>query len=164
MHADIVDNENGMIGHACIDATPSSMFGISRIEYAASETKHRKRSVSGTQELGSWKVRLIRQGRRIKRFFPDALYGSRDGALAEAKAYHDAILAALPPAARTRKDAEADEFETTAGIIRTFKLGSPCWQAAIREVRDSKIRLKTKVFSVNRHGEEDDVPRGGVSG
>ena len=97
-----------------------------------------------------WRVFFQRQGCRISRAFQDSVYGSSNLSLAQARAYRDAVLAALPP--RTNVEQAVLLRSTNQSGISGVRYASyskgPFWMAMI-ETRDGR---RTKSFSVSKYG------------
>lgn len=118
---------------------PDDFYGVEREE----ETSRRK---------PGWAVKLRRQGRLVTRLFKDGLYGSAEAALEQARAYRDAVLAAVPP--RTNHE-QATQLRRTnrsgiSGVCRVELKTDAYWQAQLTtSAEQRKVR-----FLVSQHGEE----------
>ena len=73
-------------------AEPRRLHHITRIDIEPSEEHPRRHPTHG------WQVRARRDGERQSKFFADARHDGSDGALAEAIAFRDRLLASIPDA------------------------------------------------------------------
>lgn len=116
-----------------------------RLEYALS------RNISHAGD-GGWYFEISRQDQLIKRTFEDADYGGKDEALAVARAYKTAVIAAFPPATifqRAQKIRKSNK-SGMPGVYIAKSRGSLSWCAAVMINRKSYSR----VFSIRKYGEE----------
>ncbi|TCR02202.1 hypothetical protein EDF70_104485 [Neorhizobium sp. JUb45] len=101
---------------------------------------------------GGWTVALRRRAKKIVRLFKDSIYGSSDAAYAQARAYRDAIITALPPptnleqAVKIRKNNKSG----ISGVRRVETEEGDVWQATLM----TNEGQKRESFSVGRLGEE----------
>ncbi len=99
----------------------------------------------------SWWVSIRRRGHKIVRLFKDSIYGSDDAAYAQARAYRDAIIAAIPPATNheqavlLRKNNESG----ISGVRRVETREGDAWQATLM-TNDGQ---KRENFTVSKFGE-----------
>lgn len=101
---------------------------------------------------GGWTVALRRRGHKIVRLFKDSIYGSSEAAYAQARAYRDAIITALPPltnleqAVKIRKNNQSG----ISGVRRVEMEEGEFWQVTLL----TKEGQKRENFSIGRYGEE----------
>ncbi|MEB2848211.1 hypothetical protein [Endobacterium cereale] len=101
---------------------------------------------------GGWTVAIRRRGKKIVRLFKDSIYGSSDAAYAQARAYRDAIITALPPptnleqAVKIRKNNKSG----ISGVRRVETEEGDVWQATLM----TNEGQKRESFSIGRLGEE----------
>jgi hypothetical protein len=99
-----------------------------------------------------WSVAVRRRGHKIARLFKDSIYGSSDASYAQARAYRDAIITALPPptnheqAVQIRKNNQSG----ISGVRRVETETGDAWQATLT----TKEGQKKENFPVGRYGEE----------
>jgi hypothetical protein len=99
-----------------------------------------------------WSVALRRRGRKIVRLFKDSIYGSSEASYAQARAYRDAIITALPPrtnheqAVKLRRNNQSG----ISGVRRVETEQGDVWQATLM----TKEGQKKESFSIGRYGEE----------
>jgi hypothetical protein len=99
-----------------------------------------------------WSVALRRRGRKIVRLFKDSVYGSSEASYAQARAYRDAIISALPPrtnheqAVKLRKNNQSG----ISGVRRVETEQGDVWQATLM----TKEGQKKESFGIGRYGEE----------
>ncbi|WP_337270886.1 hypothetical protein [Oryzifoliimicrobium ureilyticus] len=98
-----------------------------------------------------WCVNLRRRGRLIRRTFKDSIYGSEQASLAEAVAFRDAIISALPP--RTNHE-QAVLLKSTnnsgiSGVRKTEFRGQEVWQVTLL-TNDGQNKAQ---FSIRKYGD-----------
>ncbi|MEM0961170.1 MAG: hypothetical protein AAGK21_01360 [Bacteroidota bacterium] len=71
-------------------AEQRTLHHITRIDIEPSDAHPQRHPTHG------WQVRVRRDGERISKFFADAKYGGRDGALSTAMTHRDNLLASIP--------------------------------------------------------------------
>ena len=119
------------------------LYGISRIDLPTSGTF-------------GWQVRLARRGRRFSKFFSDARYGGRRGALGVAREFRDTLVAEFPkderPSAHdklTRRNVSG-VVGVSRIVVRTAEAEYTFWQATWSPRRGVRRRVK---FSIRRYGD-----------
>ncbi len=114
--------------------------------YALEREEANKRHGAG------WWVRLRRRGRRIVRLFKDSIYGSPEASFAQAKAYRDAVISAVPPPTNHEQAVRLRKTNTSgiSGVRRIETSQGSAWQATLM----TKEGQKRENFSVSRFGEE----------
>ncbi|MEB2848311.1 hypothetical protein [Endobacterium cereale] len=116
------------------------------------ETYALNREEPNERRGGGWTVALRRRGKKIVRLFKDSIYGSSDAAYAQARAYRDAIITALPPptnleqAVKIRKNNKSG----ISGVRRVETEEGDVWQATLM----TNEGQKRESFSIGRLGEE----------
>lgn len=101
---------------------------------------------------GGWTVAIRRRAKKIVRLFKDSIYGSSEAAYAQARAYRDAIITALPPptnleqAVKIRKNNKSG----ISGVRRVETEEGDVWQATLM----TNEGQKRESFSIGRLGEE----------
>lgn len=97
---------------------------------------------------GGWTVALRRRAKKIVRLFKDSIYGSSETAYAQARAYRDAIITALPPptnleqAVKIRKNNKSG----ISGVRRVETEEGDVWQATLM----TNEGQKREGFSIGR--------------
>lgn len=100
-----------------------------------------------------WRVFLKRQGCRISRAFQDSVYGSPEASQAQARAYRDAVISAVPlrtnheQAVRLKKSNRSG----ISGVRYAEYHKGPFWMAMI----ETQNGRKSKHFSVNKYGHDE---------
>ncbi|WP_234791262.1 hypothetical protein [Agrobacterium rubi] len=100
----------------------------------------------------SWWVNIRRRGHKIVRLFKDSIYGSDDAAYAQARAYRDAIIAAIPPATN-HEQAVLLRKNNQSGISEVRRVETregDVWQATLM----TNEGQKRENFSVSKFGEQ----------
>lgn len=116
------------------------------------ETYGLAREAANSNRGAGWSVGLRRRGRKIVRLFKDSIYGSSDAAYAQARAYRDAIISALPPrtnleqAVLIRKNNQSG----ISGVRRVETEDGDAWQATLM----TKEGQKRENFSIRKYGDE----------
>ena len=100
---------------------------------------------------GGWMVRLRRRGRVIARLFKDSVHGSPQAALAQARAYREAVIAEIPPRTNREQAARLRRSNTSglSGVARLELTGGAVWRATLT----AKAGLKRRSFAVAEYGE-----------
>lgn len=120
-------------------------------------TKHDAESYGLNREEASerrgagWWVSLRRRGHKIVRLFKDSIYGSNDAAYAEARAYRDAIIAAIPPATNHEQAVllRKNNQSGISGVRRVETRDGAVWQATLM----TNEGQKRENFSIAKFGE-----------
>ena len=98
-----------------------------------------------------WWVSLRRRGHKIVRLFKDSVHGSPGASFCQAKAYRDAVLAALPPLTNHEQAVQLRRTNQSgiSGVRRIETAAGDLWQATLM-TRDGQ---KRENFSVSKFGE-----------
>ncbi len=101
---------------------------------------------------GGWTVALRRRGKKIVRLFKDSIYGSSDTAYAQARAYRDAIITALPPPTNLEQAVKIRKHNKSgiSGVRRVETEEGDVWQATPM----TNEGQKKESFSIGWYGEE----------
>ena len=133
-------------------------FAMSRPSSKRNITRHDPLDSGGG---GGWQVRMRRKGKSFDRFFADAAYGGKRGALQAAKEYREAID-------------EQHEHYTTVELSKNASIRNTSGIVGVRRVEqidergdyqytyyywvaqwiDGHGKRKTRSFSVSRYGEK----------
>nr|WP_245999329.1 AP2/ERF family transcription factor [Paracoccus methylarcula] len=99
-----------------------------------------------------WRVSLSRQGHQIERTFCDSLYGSSMTCLIQARAYRDAVMAAIPPTTNHERVVRlrSDNQSGVSGVIFNEDDAHVSWIATFTSAKGRK----SKRFSVKEHGND----------
>lgn len=99
----------------------------------------------------SWAVNLTRRLRNIRRVFYDTAYGGEDEALAEAKAYRDAVMNLFPATTNHEKARRLQERNTSGvpGVLRVIVRNQAYWKACLTRPDG----IKRASFSIKKYGE-----------
>jgi hypothetical protein len=99
-----------------------------------------------------WLVALRRRGHKIVRLFKDSIYGSSEASYAQARAYRDAIITALPPRTNHEQAVQIRRNNQSgiSGVRRVETDQGDVWQATLT----TKEGQKKESFSISRYGEE----------
>ena len=104
----------------------------------------------------SWHVDLHRGGRRLHMHFADHTYGGQAPALRVARAWRDAVLAAVPPLREQGKPVWRSRVQRPGmpGVYwsKPQRYGTASWQGRI-VAPDG--RLRSRKFSTGRYGEDE---------
>ncbi len=97
-------------------------------------------------------VRLRRRGRMVARLFKDSIHGSPEAALEQAKAYRDAVIAALPPRTNCEQAVRLRRNNTSgvSGVSRAEPASGAVWRVTLT----AKDGLRRAEFAVAEHGED----------
>lgn len=111
-----------------------------------------RREVANDRRGAGWWVNLRRRGRRISRLFKDSVYGSEDAAKAQAIAYRNAVIEALPPLTN-HEQAVRLRSTNQSGIsgvrfVETDEGGA--WQATLL----TNEGQKRETYSIAKYGEQ----------
>jgi len=99
----------------------------------------------------SWAVNITRHLRCVRRVFYDTVYGSEQRALAEAKAYRDAIVK-LFPATTNHERARTPQKRNTSGVpgVQRIMMGGHAYWRACLTRPDGNKRAS---FKISKYGE-----------
>ncbi len=120
-------------------------------------TKHDAEGYGLTREEANerrgagWWVSLRRRGHKIVRLFKDSVYGSNESAYAQAYAYRDAIIEAIPPATNHEQAVllRKNNKSGISGVRRVETRDGDAWQATLM----TNEGQKRENFSVFKLGE-----------
>ncbi|GGA84881.1 hypothetical protein GCM10011491_10590 [Brucella endophytica] len=98
-----------------------------------------------------WRVSIQRRGLVVLRNFKDAVYGSSEAALAQARAYRNAVIDILPPMTNREHAVQLRRNNTTGvpGIYRVEKEAGVFWEAHLHLAEGTKRKL----FPATKYGE-----------
>jgi hypothetical protein len=99
-----------------------------------------------------WSVALRRRGYKIVRLFKDSIYGSSEASYAQARAYRDAIITALPPRTNHEQAVQIRRNNQSgiSGVRRVETEQGDAWQATLM----TREGQKKENFPIGRYGEE----------
>lgn len=131
------------------NGTSKLMYGISRID-------------DERQNAHSWRVSLIRLGKRHVKNFTDRKYGDRDTALQKATEFRDQILVNHPPISRKQFcDAQRRNNKTGITGVYTYSKSYRLKDGSFKETwyweanwPNAVGESVSKSFSTKRYGEE----------
>eukprot|EP00913_Durusdinium_trenchii_P031538 g29530.t1 len=97
-----------------------------------------------------WSVALRRRGHRIVRLFKDSIYGSPEGSYAEARAYRDAVISALPPPTNVEQAVllRKNNQSGISGVRLVDTESGEAWQATLM----TKEGQKRETYPVAKYG------------
>lgn len=121
-------------------------------------TKHDAEGYGLTREEANerrgagWWVSIRRRGHKIVRLFKDSVYGSDDAAYAQARAFRDAIIEAIPPATNQEQAVllRKNNKSGISGVRRVDTREGDVWQATLM----TNEGQKRENFSVSKFGEQ----------
>ena len=98
-----------------------------------------------------WQAVLMRSGRRVQTGFPDLIYGGEEQALTVARAWRDAVMAAVPPLTNieTRQIVRCVRQEGMPGVY--YDPRRRAWSAVVTLPGRRAVKQS---FKVSTHGEE----------
>lgn len=129
-----------------------------RLKAHSPSTKHDAESYGLHREEANerrgagWWVSIRRRGHKIVRLFKDSIYGSDDAAYAQARAFRDAIIEAIPPATNQEQAVllRKNNKSGISGVRRVETRDGDVWQATLM-TNDGQ---KRENFSVPKFGEQ----------
>ena len=139
------------------ESTPANTGGPTAAMDAIHRVTRRRRDGGDGRTLdgGAWTVNLRRHGQRLARSFPDRRWGGRDAALDAARAWRDAVMAAVPPITNHHAATRVPARSTTgiAGVNRVVPADRPqdaMWLATLTTCEG----FRRRAFTVSTHGED----------
>ncbi|MES5097858.1 hypothetical protein ABUK73_06480 [Agrobacterium sp. BA1120] len=139
MNIDKVEQKTGRKAHSPLTKHDAGKYGL-------------KREEANERRGAGWWVSLRRRGHKIVRLFKDSIYGSDAAAYAQARAFRDAVIAAIPPvtnheqAVLLRKNNQSG----ISGVRRIDTRDGDLWQATLM----TNEGQKRENFSVSKFGEQ----------
>ncbi len=129
-----------------------------RIKAHSPQTKHDAdgyglhREDANERRGAGWWVSLRRRGHKIVRLFKDSIYGSDAAAYAQARAFRDAIIEAIPPATNQEQAVllRKNNKSGISGVRRVETRDGDTWQATLM----TNEGQKRESFSVSKFGED----------
>lgn len=107
------------------------------------------------RKSGVWTfyVTVVRRGVVVTKQFSETRNGGHDGALAQAIAFRDQVLAELPPYSQREYRAILRRSNSSGmtGVLRYSKAGYLVWEA---NAQFPNGKSKSRCFSINKYGEE----------
>ncbi|TDK35672.1 hypothetical protein E2F50_12125 [Rhizobium deserti] len=97
-----------------------------------------------------WSVGIRRRGHRIVRLFKDSIYGSSEASYAEARAYRDAVISALPPPTNVEQAVllRRNNQSGISGVRLVDTKSGEAWQATLM----TKEGQKRETYPISKYG------------
>lgn len=139
MNTDSMVRQTGRKAHSPLTKHDADGYGLHREE-------------ANERRGAGWWVSLRRRGHKIIRLFKDSIYGSDDEAYHQARAFRDAIIAAIPPATNHEQAVllRKNNQSGISGVRRVETRDGDVWQATLM----TNEGQKRENFSVAKFGEE----------
>ena len=107
------------------------------------------------RDRGAWTVSVIRRAETFADYFPDAVWGGREGALVAAQRFRDGLLLHIGPDTRVRRTVPRSASSSTGVVgvtLEEHEVDGKVYERAVAQWRDADKKTRRRRFLVERYG------------